>query len=290
MDRQKTWEQTLDIAYNGKPAKGFIWYDADEAAKVAAALEQDPYNHSLLTAKGILNFNHDAEIAIECFSRALAIKPLDAAQHYNRGRKYLNTYRQAEGIADLQTSVALDTENNWAWHYLGVAHYAEGRLEEAITYFEKSLEATMRNTKDLISCEADWLWTAHMHLGQVDEAKAAIADISYDTLVVPVIADDTTYRDTCLLLNGTIPVEEYIAKIDPNSEYGNDVGTIALTIGGYSVAKYYYYVENNLEKAVEWTRKVLAEPPATAWGYRLCAMDGPIWEAELEASKSAAQG
>lgn len=289
MDREKTWAQTLSIAYGGGPAKGFIWHDADEEAKIDAGLAENPYNHSLLTAKGIMNFNHDQEVAIECFSRALAIRPLDAAMFYNRGRKYLNTFRQAEGLADLKASVALDPENNWAWHYLGVGHYAEGRLEEAIVYFKESLAATMRNTQDLISCEADWLWNSYMHLGREEEAKAAVDAITPDTLIVPIIADDTQYRDTCLLLNGTIPVEDYIATIDPDSVYGNEDGTVGMETGGYNVAKYYYYVEKDLEKAVEWVRKVLACQPANAWGYRNALLDGPIWEAEL-AAKNESKG
>lgn len=273
MDREATWKQIVDIAYNGLPAKGYIWMDEQEEAKVDAGLATDPLNHSLLTAKAILNFNHDADVAIEYFSRALAIKPMDSHQHYNRGRKYLNTNRHAEGLADLELAVALDQEDNWKWHYLGVGYYLEERFEEAVQYFQKAQEVAERHNKDLISCEADWLWTTYMQLGEPEKATQVINTITPDVLVVPVIGDDEGYRDACLLLNGHMPVEEYLKLISPENEGGSSNGL-------FSVAKYYYFVEKDLDEAIVYLRKTLEDRQGKGWGLRQALIVEDAWEKE----------
>lgn len=279
MIREESWKQILEIAYGSGPAKGYIWMEKDEEAKVDAGLAENPYDYSLLTAKAILNFNHDANVSIDYFSRALAIQPFDSHQLYNRGRKYLNTGRHSEGLADLELAVRLDAEDNWKWHYLGVGYWMEGRLEEALPNFVKAQEVSARHNKDLISCEADWLWTTYMHLGRPEEAAAAIADITEDTLVVPVIGDDEGYRDACLLLNGRMPVEEYVKTISSENEGGASNGL-------FTVAKYYYYVEQDLDQAVEWLRKTLADPIGKGWGFRFAKMNEAKWEAEYAAAHS----
>ncbi|MBM9468559.1 tetratricopeptide repeat protein [Nakamurella leprariae] len=266
MDRDASRRQMLEIAYGGGPAKGYIWMEPEEETKVDAALSSDPGNRSLLTAKAILNFNHDAEVAIEYFSRALVLDPFDAHQYYNRGRKYLNTGRTAEGIADLTLSVRLDAEDNWKWHYLGVGHYLRRDYRTAIELFEKADEVSARHDRDLISCEADWIWTAAAHLGDMERARAAVAGITADTLVVPVIGDDEGYRDICLLLNGTMSPEQFLDTVGPDNEGG-------AVNGLYALAKYFHYVEGDDHQARAFLDRILADTAAKGWGLRLARMD-----------------
>lgn len=276
MNPEATWKQILEIAYGSGPAKGYIWWDKDEEAKVDAGLAEDPANYSLLTAKAILNFTHDSEVAIEYFSRALMIHPLDSHQHYNRGRKYLNTGRVSEGVADLELAVRIDAEDNWKWHFLGVGRYLNGELELAAQHFHKADEVSRRHNQDLISCEADWLWTTYMHLGRRAEAEEAVRAITPETLVVPVIGDDEGYRDVCLLLNGTMPLEEYLPTISPENEGG-------AANGNYAVAKYFYYVRNDIRSANKYIGRTLADGNAKGWGLHLARIDAPVWRAELAA-------
>lgn len=283
MNREERWVKVLEIAYGGGPVKGPVWYDADEAAKIDAGLAENPRDHSLLTAKGVLNFNHDPAVSIDAFSKALALKPLDAHQHSNRGRKYVTLGQYSEGIADLETALQLDGENNWTWFYLGCAYFMELQFDESARCFESGLEASVRNNHDLISGSKEWLWNALMHLGDAEKAKAVVADITPEYPA----KDDLVQRNTCMMLNGNLPVEDYIALIDADSVYGNPDGKMQPSVGYYNVARYYRYGQDDLETAVKYLRMATAGPIAAGWEKRLLAIDGPVWEAELAAATSA---
>lgn len=283
MNRAERWVKVLEIAYGGGPVKGPVWYDADEEAKIDAGLAENPRDHSLLTAKGVLNFNHKPAVSIEAFSRAIAIKPLDAHQHSNRGRKYVTLGQYAEGIADLETAAQLDPENNWTWFYLGCAYFMELQFADAARAFDAGLAASLRNNHDLISGTGEWLWNARMHLGERDAAAAAVADITPEYPA----KDDLVQRNTCMLLNGRMPVEDYIALIDAESVYGNPDGKMQPSVGYYNVARYYRYGQQDLDNAVKYLRIANSGPIAAGWEKRLLAIDGPVWEAEYAAAGQA---
>ncbi|MBM9468560.1 tetratricopeptide repeat protein [Nakamurella leprariae] len=283
MDREKTWEQIKRIGYGSGPAKGYVWMDQEEEARIDARLAEHPADRSLLTAKGILNLNWDPDVAAECFSRALAVQPFDAHQHYNRGRVYLNTFRRSEALAALELAVRLDAEDNWKWHFLGVARYLLRDYEVALGHFRTAMTVAARHDDDLISCEIDWMWLCLVHLGRPDEAARVVATVTPETKVVPVIGDDEGYRDICLLLNGTIPVDEYVARIDPGGE-GGSYGAL------FAVARYHYHLERDIPTALEYLHRVLSlpDPPddrgngilsrQKGWGYQLALHDRDEWE------------
>ena len=68
---------------------------------------------------GMDYFEKDWQIATECFSRALAIKPFDSEYYFNRGRKRLSQDRFSEALADFIMATKLDTETGMKWHYAG---------------------------------------------------------------------------------------------------------------------------------------------------------------------------
>jgi tetratricopeptide (TPR) repeat protein len=278
MNREASWKNELEIMYRGLASKGYIWMEHEEEKKVEAALAKDPENYYLLTAKGILNFNYNWDVAIECFSKALAQRPFDAHQHYNRGRKYLSCDRIPEAAADLILAIQLDPSDNWKWHYVGVVKYLQRKYEESIYYCKKAMEVSEAHNKDLYCCEVDWIWTALCHLGRYDEAKALVETVDHDTPIVPVIGDDEGYKNVCLLCNEKMTLEEFLERIGPQNE-GGSVNEL------YGVAKYFYYVKKNLKLALEYLHKTMTfKERSGAWGYKMAAMDKETWEAEYAAS------
>lgn len=279
MNRELSWKQELDIMYHGLATKGYLWMDQEEHAKVCAALEKDPENFYLWSAKAILNFNHDWDEAIRCLNKCLSIQPLNANMLYNRGRKYLSKNDIDHAMADLKAAYALDMNCNWKAHYVGVAYYLQRKYAEACEYFKKAMEIADNFYGDLYCCEADWLWTAYMHMGEEEKAREIISTVTPETPIVPVIGDDDGYKNVCLLLAGHTTVEQLLDTLGPQTE-GGSVNEL------YGIAKHYYYNEKNLEKAVEYVNLTLTFTSRSgAWGYKMAAMDKEQWESELAASK-----
>lgn len=275
MNKQASWAAELEIMYGALASKGYIWMDHDEEKKVEAALAKDPDNFYLICAKGILNFNYNWDVAIDCFSKALVQRPFDSNQYYNRGRKYLSQDRFLQAFSDLEMAVQLDKEDNWKWHYVGVVHYLLGKFEESTHYFIKAWEVAKRHNKDLESCEADWLWTAYAHMGDMKKATEIINTITLDTPIVPVVGDDDAYKNVCLLLNGLMSLEDFLKTISADNE-GGSVNEL------YGVAKYFYYIKKDVKSAMEYIDKTLAlEAKKGAWGFKMARMDKEAWQAQL---------
>lgn len=280
MNKELSWKQELDIMYHGLGAKGYLWYDEQEHQKVCAALENDPENFYLWSAKGILNFNHDWDEAIRCFNKCLAIQPFNAHMYYNRGRKYLSKNETDHAMADLKVAFALDPNCNWKAHYVGVCYYLQRKYAEAAEYFQKAIEISKTHYQDLYCCEADWLWTAYMHMGETEKARQIISTVDEDTYIVPVIGDDDGYKNVCLLLAGRCTVQDLLDKLGPQTE-GGSVNEL------YGIAKHYYYNEHDLKNAVAYVHKTLTfTSKCGAWGFKMAAMDKDAWEAELAAQNA----
>ena len=104
-----------------------------------------------------------------------------------------------------------------------------------------------------------------------------IATVERSTPFVPVIGDDDGYKNVCLLLGGHMTVQELLDTLGPQTE-GGAVNEL------YGIAKYYYYVEKDIQKAVDYMHKTLTfTSKSGAWGYKMAEMDKEAWENELAA-------
>ena len=84
------------------------------------------------------------------------------------GVVYLQTKRVAQGIAELERSLALNSNLAEARGFIGVAKVFDGRAEEAEQHEKEALRLSPRD-------HSAWLWTyfiggAKMQLGSDDEA------------------------------------------------------------------------------------------------------------------------
>ncbi|MCK4846460.1 MAG: tetratricopeptide repeat protein [Deltaproteobacteria bacterium] len=79
------------------------------------------------------------ELAIEEFSKAIAIKSDDAKFHSNRAISYVSTEELDEAIEGFEEALRLDPEDPRFYNNLGGLYVLEGRLYEAILRFNEAL-------------------------------------------------------------------------------------------------------------------------------------------------------
>ena len=101
-------------------------------------------------------------------TKALRLAPNNAIAHEFMGVVYLQTKRVAQGIAELERSLALNSNLAEARGFIGLAKVFDGRAEEAEQHEKEALRLSPRD-------HSAWLWThfiggAKMQLGSDDEA------------------------------------------------------------------------------------------------------------------------
>ena len=79
------------------------------------------------------------EKSIECFNRALELKPDYHEVIYNKGNALTNLGRYEEAIAEYDKALAVKPDYHDAMNNKGAALYSLGRYEEAIAEYDKAL-------------------------------------------------------------------------------------------------------------------------------------------------------
>ncbi|MBI5756321.1 MAG: tetratricopeptide repeat protein [Nitrospirae bacterium] len=110
--------------------------------QLTVAIRNDPENPDLYLWIGIAYYKtgRDQE-AEESFHAALKLKPVDARIHYNRGALYFREKKWDQAITSFLQAANLAPD--WKAHsYLniGLIYYKQGRDEEAISWFQKTLQ------------------------------------------------------------------------------------------------------------------------------------------------------
>ena len=98
----------------------------------------DPTVHNIM---GVINARiGQAELALTCYNRALAIKPDFAEVHNNRGNLLNRLGQDAEAIASFRQALQIKPEYAEAHNSLGVALYDAGRVDEAAASYRQALK------------------------------------------------------------------------------------------------------------------------------------------------------
>jgi tetratricopeptide (TPR) repeat protein len=183
----------------GGPAKGPIVMDWDVLKEIEHKLVARPDDAILWSARGVLYFHENFEIAIESFSHSLSIDPFNSNAYYNRGRKYLSQDRFLQALADFILAVRLDNKDSWKWHFKGVALFSLKRYEEAVECFRESIKRHLKNGSNNTPPEVDWTWMAYIKMGRKDDAHEALNMVDADTPCEP---GDMSYKKRVLLYKG----------------------------------------------------------------------------------------
>jgi tetratricopeptide (TPR) repeat protein len=120
--------------------------------------------------RGMQHLEHgDAKSAIDSFTRALELKPNNAAARANRAAAYIHTDQYRRASEDLDKLAALDASNPALYRLRGVVALNTGHYDQAIAAFSKSLETTSNN-EDLLIDRAQ----AYEKKGELNKALADI--------------------------------------------------------------------------------------------------------------------
>jgi DNA-binding winged helix-turn-helix (wHTH) protein/TolB-like protein/Flp pilus assembly protein TadD len=139
-------EQALAIDPHAAPVHATlghikIQYDLDWAgglAHYARAIEIDPNYARTYHFRGIAYAMHgDTALAIEQFRRAQQVEPLFIAPRAAHGMVLVYARRNAEAVAQLSETLALDERADNARTYLGRAYMHGGEYERALVEFRK---------------------------------------------------------------------------------------------------------------------------------------------------------
>jgi TolB-like protein/DNA-binding SARP family transcriptional activator/Tfp pilus assembly protein PilF len=143
---------------------------AFELAKKAAALgENDAHCQGVL---GMIHmYRHSYELAEYYGLKALELNPNNPALVANLGQIYPFVGKPAEGLDCLKEAKLLDPffEPSWYWAYVGIAHFAVHRYDEAIACLSRASNARFWLQAYLAACCAlsDRLDSATQHAAEV---------------------------------------------------------------------------------------------------------------------------
>ena len=268
-------ERQIHIMEHGLGARGPIEMDWDMLKTYEAKIEADKNDYKLWNARGILYFNEDFEKAIESFSIALSLNPFGADQYYNRGRKFLSQDRFPQALADFTIATRLDVNDNWKWHFRGVALFFLERYKEAAESFYTGINVALDMGHEMIPPEVDWIWMSYIRMGDYGNAEKCLELVTQDT---PVERGDLMYKKRCLLFKGETSFDDFMRDI----EY--DIPKRAIT-ELYGAAQYCYYLKKDPQTAVMCLDKLLAYPTEHhAFGYKQALLDYGKWKREALAN------
>jgi tetratricopeptide (TPR) repeat protein len=128
--------------------------------------------------------------AISEVERALALAPDDPATHDVMSRVLIFSGRPEEAIKYAKLMMRQDPRQvHWALRRLGVAHFSMGDLEQAATYFERSITYNPENYSNYL-----FLASTYAHLGREKEAREALDSFSI-TLGAKSILTEIMFRN-----------------------------------------------------------------------------------------------
>ena len=185
--------------------------------------------------------------AIDIYTRGIELHPDDARLYRHRGHRYITIREFDRAIADFERAVELirGTEDEIEpdglpnargvptstlhfniWYHLGLAHYLQGDLEEALEAWRSCLEVSEHVDSQVATTY--WLNNTLRRMGRDDEADILLEPIRPDLDIIEV----ESYLDVLLLYEGERTPEDLLGPS------GEDA-TLGSTTTAYGVAVWY---------------------------------------------------
>ena len=197
--------------------------------------------------------------AIEIYTNAAALHPNDARIYRHRGHRYLTVREPANAIADFERAAAnsinqpLSTLQFNIWYHLALAHYVEGRLEEALAAQRRCLEVS--TNPDLLVATSYWLYMTLARLGREEEAQAVLDTISPDMEII----ENDAYHDLLLLFKGDVSLQDLVG---PDEEV-----TLQSTTTAYGIGVWHLLEGRSSEAHDTWEAILEGRSQWPAFGY-----------------------
>lgn len=139
----RAWRYTSKSLHNLGYYISLSGGDAKEAKSVIEeALEMDPgYQDAWVTLGNIHNNTGDNDAALDCYTKAIELKPNDGRGYYSRGRIYMAREQWDDGVSDFSSAINLYSRRDWrgdAFYNRARCHEGAGRIQEAIADYNEA--------------------------------------------------------------------------------------------------------------------------------------------------------
>ena len=155
------------------------WTDEESIEKLVSSAEsavaldsQDPIGYHALGHAHALNGKRDEMIA--AFELSIDLNPSSALAYMCSGESIALAGRPAEAIRHLEKALQLSPKDPglvYVFHGMALAHFAAQRYEEAVDWAKRAI-----SQKPDFAFIYRTLATTYAHLGQLEEARAALDD------------------------------------------------------------------------------------------------------------------
>lgn len=253
--------------------------EAREALEANLAAAQAAYDRDTTDADAIiwLGRRHaylgHYRLAIDVFTKGIALHPDDARMYRHRGHRYITLRRFDDAIRDLERAAALtageadqvepdgapnaynipvSTLQTNIWYHLALAHYLKHDFERALPAWQ---EALARSTNDdMRVASADWLYMTLRRLGREEAARAVLDGITPDMRIL----ENDAYHRRLLMYKGMVAAEDLLAA--------DTADAVQVATYGYGVANWHLY-NGRADRARELFQRILAGPNWAAFGF-----------------------
>ncbi len=212
------------------------------------------------------------ENAIAIFTKGIDLYPDDARFYRHRGHRYITTRKFDKAIDDFEKAVELiadkpneiepdgmpnarnipvSTLHGNIYYHLGLAHYLNWDLENALEAYKKCLATG--NKPDNVVSATHWIYMILRLLGREDEANKYLEPINSEMDII----ENMAYHKLCLLYKGQLTLDELEKNLDETS------GSDGIK---YGMANWYFY---NGEKQIaeEKLKRLVGQKSWNSFGY-----------------------
>jgi len=211
--------------------------------------------------------------AIEVFSEGIRLHPHDARMYRHRGHRWITVREFDRAAADLARAAEMirgtpdevepdgapnaygiptSTLHSNIWYHLGLAHFLQGRFEEALHAYRECMAVS--DNDDMRVATADWLYMTLRRLGRDAEAAAVLEPIHRDMRIL----ENHAYHRRLLMYRGEMPVD---SLLDTRS-----ADALQMATQGYGVGNF-HLVAGDSARAEEIFRRVIGYGNWPAFGH-----------------------
>lgn len=217
-------------------------------------------------------YKGDYAKAIAIFSKGISEFPEDARPYRHRGHRYITTREFGKAVRDYEKAVSLidgkpneiepdgmpnernipvSTLHGNIYYHLGLAHYLNWNLEDALDAYKKCL-ATGDKADNIVSA-THWVYMILRLLNRNEEAKNYLKPINAEMDII----ENMAYHELCLFYKGEISLAELEEKLTASP------GSDGIK---YGIANWHFY---NGEKEIskEKLRELISQKSWNSFGY-----------------------
>lgn len=203
--------------------------------------------------------------AIETFSQGVEAFPQDPRFYRHRGHRWITVREFQRAVEDFREGVELirgtpdevepdgmpnpsgiptSTLQFNIWYHLGLAHYLQGELDEALAAYESCMEVS--TNPDAQVATSYWLYLTLRRLNRDEDAAAVLESIQADMEIL----ENQAYHELLLLYKGERSPDDILGPQDGES-------SLQATTAAYGVAMY-HQLQGDSELATSLLRRIVA--------------------------------